>query len=337
MRAEVNATISAVADAVARFEPVRLLVDERHFDEAQRRFPSDGMLHAHPVEVCVVETGCSDLWMRDIAPTFTKGANGVLLHGVDFNFNGWGQKTSSEASTRLAKFLLDAMSIPRISSTITTEGGAFEIDGHGTLIASESCIVNANRNPGQTRTQIEAELNRTLGIQKFIWVPGAKDLDSTDFHIDAVARFARPGIVLFASPRAQCAYGSDENDEWVTAHHEARRILSAATDARGQPLEIVDIVEPRLEEVIVEETAREELLASQRNMTGYRPVFSYVNYLLVNGGLVFPQFGDIRADEAALETARRIFPDREIVAVNARALGMLGGGIHCISQEVPLL
>ncbi|OAR01265.1 hypothetical protein LLEC1_04467 [Akanthomyces lecanii] len=337
MRAEVNAAISAVADAVARFEPVKLLVDAEQFDDAQRRFPSNGTLQrAHPVEVCVVESGGTDLWMRDIAPTFTRGADG-RLRGVDFNFNGWGKMAGCEESARLAKTLLDAMGVPRVASSITTEGGAFEIDGHGTLMASESCIVNANRNPGQTRAQIEAELARTLGVQKFIWVPGAKDLDSTDFHIDAVARFARPGTVLFASPRPECASDSEQDTQWINAHHEARRILAAATDARGHPLEIIDMAEPRLEEVIVEKKAREALLASQTNTSANRPVFSYVNYLLVNGGVVFPQFGDRTADEAALQTARKVFSDREVVTVNVRVLGLVGGGIHCISQEVPLV
>ena len=337
MRAEVNATISAVAAAVARFEPVRLLVDQKQLEEAQRRFPTGGTSqYAHAVEVCTVETCYSDLWMRDIAPTFTVSTDGVL-HGVDFNFNGWGQKASGETCTTLAKLLLDTMNIPRISSSIVTEGGAVEIDGQGTLIASESSIINDNRNPGQTRTQIEAELSRTLGIQKFIWVPGAKNLDSTDFHIDALARFARPGVLLFASPRDGSANSSEEDAEWIAAHREARRILAAATDARGRSLEVIDVVEPRLEGVIADDTAREELLASQKKTAGYRPVFSYVNYLLVKGGVVFPQFGDREADEAALETARRVFPDREVVSVNVSALGVLGGGIHCISQEIPFV
>lgn len=321
-RAAVTKVISAVAEAVARFEPVRILVDEEYLDEAKKRFSGQ---YSHKIDVCTVRTGCPDMWMRDLAPTFTLSRDGVL-HGVDFNFNCWGAKTENEASEKLAKSLLSDLNIPRVASSITAEGGAIEVDGQGTLIASESSIINDNRNPGQTRAEIEAELSRTLGIEKFLWVPGAVNLDSTDFHIDAVARFARPGVVLFASPREGSGDGSEEDKKWLAAHREARQILAEATDARGRKIEVIDVFEPRLQAVLPEIV-----------VPGYRPVFSYANYLLVEGGVILSQFGDAEADAAAVKTMQEVFPDREIVPVEATALGLFGGGIHCISQEVPLV
>lgn len=333
-RAAATATISAIAEAVSRFEPVRLLVKAEQKEEAGAKFATSTSKGKHGIEAHTVATGAPDMWMRDIAPTFTSSSDGVL-HGVDFNFNGWGGKIGEEKSYRLAESLLKDLNIPRIHSSIVAEGGAIEVDGQGTLLASESSILNDNRNPGKTRAQIEDELSRTLGVQKIIWVPGAKGLDSTDFHIDAVARFAAPGVVIFAQPRDGAGDGSKEDAEWIEAHREARRILAAATDAQGRPLEIIDVLEPRLELVVPDEAER-ALLAEQKS-EGFRPVFSYVNYLLVEGGVVFPQFGDREADAAAVAMAQRAFPDREVVPVNARGLGVFGGGIHCVSQEVPLL
>lgn len=331
-RSAVKPTISAIAQAVAKFEPVRLLVDETELSEAQKQLYSSGSKVIHPIDIRSVGTGCPDIWMRDIGPTCTVNVDGVV-HGVDFNFNGWGSKVYGAPNAKLARSLLFDIKIPHVQSCIVTEGGAIEVDGEGTLIASESSILNDNRNPGKTRLQIETELTRTLGIEKFIWVPGARDLDSTDFHIDAVARFVRPGVIFFASPRDGRGTGSKQDTAWYEAHQEARRILAETTDARGRRLEILDMVEPRLELVVTDEAAR-KVIASEAS-AGYRPVFSYVNYLLVKGGVIFPQFGDEEADAAALVSAQRAYPDREVVPVNVATLGVFGGGIHCVSQEIP--
>lgn len=331
-RTHVTETVCAVAEAVARFEPVRLLVDEKHLEQANEWLGAATPASKFPIQIHTVATGCPDMWMRDIAPTFTVRDDGVL-HGIDFNFNGHGGKISAKSSESLAKTLLEDINIPREASSLTAEGGAIEVDGQGTLMASESSIINDNRNPNKGRETIESELRRVLGIKKFIWVPGATSLDSTDFHIDAVARFARPGVVLFAAPREASGAEDDDDAAWRNAHLESRRVLEKATDAHGRPLELIDMSEPRLERVIPEEATRN--MATSEKLYGYRPVFSYVNYLLVDGGVIFPQFGDEEADAAALQTARRVFADREVVPVNATALGIFGGGIHCISQEVP--
>ncbi|OAA51211.1 peptidylarginine deiminase-like enzyme [Beauveria brongniartii RCEF 3172] len=327
-------TIAALAEAVARFEPVRLVTDQKYLEQAKRRFSASNTTTAHSINVFSVNTGAPGTWMRDIAPTFTLSDNNGKLYGVDYNFNTWGNETKSEASNRFARSLLAHLDIPRISASITTEGGAIEVDGQGTLIASESSIINDNRNPGQSRAQIEAELSRTLGIQKFIWVPGVKNLDATDFHIDAVARFVRPGVVLLANPHDP-TIASNKDVAWVEAHREARRVLANSTDARGRPLEIIDVLEPRFEMVVPDKETQDKLKGNKA--AGHRPVFSYVNYLLVKDGVILAQFGDAEADAAALEALHKAFPEREVVPVMARALGMLGGGLHCAAQEVPLV
>lgn len=324
--------VCAIAEAVARFEPVKLLVGEERAEEARKRYPP-GSSQTHKIEIHLIEGDQLDLWMRDIAPVFTvedepKSGTGIL-RGVGFNFNGWGGKVLTESCAKLAKTLLSDLNIGRVTSRVTTEGGAIEIDGDGTLIASESSIINDNRNLAMSKKDIEDELSRLLGVTKFLWVPGLKGHDSTDFHIDAVARFVKPGVILFASP------GEGENDSWANAHRRAREILANSTDAKGRTLEIIDVTEPRVEHVIKDKELLEELKGELSR--GYRWVFSYVNFLMVNGGVVFPQFGDEEADAKAVETARRVFAGREVVPVNVQELGMLGGGIHCASQEVPCI
>lgn len=324
--------VSAIAEAVAKFEPVKLLVDTERLEEARKRFPPE-YFRDHPIEIHAIEDSQLDLWMRDIAPVFTveKSLDGGqdTIQGVNFNFNGWGGKVMTKTNASLAKAVLSDLNIGQVASTITAEGGAIEVDGEGTLIASESSLVNDNRNAGKSRENIEEELSRTLGINKFLWVSDIKRCDTTDFHIDAVARFAKPGLILFSSPQA------DDEDDWAQAHRQAREILSNETDAKGRPLEIIDIMEPQVEDVVGDETILEEMMADKAR--GYRWVFSYVNYLIVNGGVVFPQFGAKEADAHALKIAREVFADRQVVPVMVRELGIFGGGIHCATQEMPLV
>ncbi|KJZ75727.1 hypothetical protein HIM_04884 [Hirsutella minnesotensis 3608] len=318
-----TADVSAIADAVAAFEPVTLVVGRERLADARRRFPSPGSTR-HPVRLHPYDGQGQqlDLWMRDIAPVFVtrrgRGAEnqGSGLAGVDFNWNGWGNKFRTDDGARLARQLLQDLGVERVSSSLVTEGGAIEVDGQGTLMATKSSIINDNRNPGLSQHDVEAELRRTLGVDKFIWFPGVKCADVTDCHVDALARFVRPGLILLSKP----AKGPDS--PWTRVYREAREILSSATDAQGQHLEVIDVVEP---DIPLDETDE-----------GESPVFSYVNYLIVNGGLILPQFGDAKADAAALEVASRVFgEERQIMPVVIRQLPLLGGGIHCATQQVP--
>ncbi|KAK2590990.1 hypothetical protein QQS21_011326 [Conoideocrella luteorostrata] len=330
--------VSSIAEAFARFEPVTLLVSRERLRLAQRRFatPTSTSKQAHEIRIHPIEEGDQlDLWMRDIAPTFTLGRRGpepglhtkrdAVLHGVSFNFNGWGNKFHTETCAGLARRYLREHHIEHVSCSIVAEGGALEVDGRGTLMASESSLVNENRNPGKSRDQIEQELSRTLGITKFIWIPGLKGRDTTDFHIDAYARFVRPGVVLVSG-------SAEQGGDWGKAYDEARGILERATDAEGRKLRILEIPEPMAEEVVTDE----ETLRLVREERGYRPVHSYVNFLIVNGGVILPQFGVDEADRKAREVVAEAFGhERVVVPVMIDELPLLGGGIHCSTQEVP--
>lgn len=315
--------ISAIAEAVALFEPVTLLVNSDQLDEAKKRFKKSGQITLVPVPI---DEYALDLWMRDMAPTYVVDSVQQALSGVDYNFNGWGGKYPVDADESLASIILNTSHVPQIASTIVTEGGSLEVDGEGTLIITESSILNSNRNPKQSRADVEAELRHTLGVEHIIWIPGRKGLDVTDCHIDGLARFISPGCVLLSKPN------EPDNGPWTQIYNEARQILSDATDARGQRLEVVEITEASMYSIGLDGRTLQDIEDGKEDA----PALNYVNYLLVNDGVIFPQFGDKKADVAALKVMKSLYPDRDVEPVFITELPMLGGGIHCSTQEVPL-
>ncbi|KAJ5294885.1 agmatine deiminase [Penicillium antarcticum] len=312
--------ISAIAEAVAEFEEVTLLVTPDRLKEAKKRFKHDpDDIIVQPVH----DFPKLDLWMRDMAPTFV--FDGCHLSGVDYNFNGWGNKYPVAASESLASQVCDNMDRPRISTWLVTEGGSLEVDGDGTLLITESSIINENRNPGKTREQIEDELRRTLGVSNIIWLPGVKGGDVTDGHVDGLARFVAPGKVVISKPNTL------DNTQFSAVFKEAYSILSNATDAHGQRIEVIEMVEADLYSLGLDKGTLKDIESEEEDY----PSLSYVNWLLVNGGVIFPQFGDKKADAAALKIIRDLYQDRRVMTVRLDQLPFLGGGIHCSTQEVP--
>ena len=310
--------VSAIVDAVSLFEPVTVVVTPQRERDAKSRFRK-----ADNVRVQAVRGYEKlDLWMRDMAPTFV--LHGCALAGVDYNFNGWGNRYPVDADESLASMLLQGPE--KINTTLVTEGGSLEVDGEGTLLVTESSVLNKNRNPGWTKAQAEDELKRTLGVTKVIWIPGRPGLDLTDCHVDGLARFVKPGSVVLSRP---CEL--DEKDPWTKIYREARDILSTATDARGRKLKVHEIAEADFANVKVDRETRKAIEAGEEDY----PSFSYVNYLLVNGGVIFPQFGDKAADKAAKKAIQELYEERDVEAVYLDELPFLGGGIHCSTQEVP--
>lgn len=320
--------VSNIAQAVAHFEPVTLVVGAERIEEAEVYF--NDIETPFSIRLHRIQGDSMDIWMRDIAPVFVIKENpgeGTLV-GLDYNFNGWGGKYPTPTTCELARKILEDMGLERIETSIVTEGGALETDGEGTLILTASSIVNDNRNPGKSRQDIEEELIRTLGVEKIIWIPGRDGLDSTDCHIDALARFARPGVILLSR-----ANEVDPTD-WTIVYEEARSILSTATDAKGRTFEIIEVEEP--DEDLFEPPPKG--VKGVKGIDDDRAVRSYVNYLLVNGGIILPQFGDPAHDAAAIRATQRVFgEERKIYPVLIEQLPVLGGGVHCATQEIPEL
>lgn len=295
-------SIADIANAIAAFEPVVMLMDGSH-QRTARQFLSDA------VEIWDVPT--EDLWARDSGPLFVLDGKGGLAVS-HLNFNGWGGKQIHANDGAIARRIAERMGLPLFDNGLVGEPGGVEADGSGTLIAHESSWVNANRNAG-TRDEIGALLLDALGAEKIVWAPGVAGADITDYHIDSLARFAEPGVILIQMPDAIVP-----GDPWSRAAFETHDILRDATDANGRRFELVVIPEPGRVRV---------------NSPDF--VASYVNYYVCNGAVIAAQFGDQQADTIARETLTELYPDREIVMLDVDPLGEVGGGIHCATREQP--
>ncbi|MFF2747148.1 agmatine deiminase family protein [Kitasatospora sp. NPDC058048] len=301
----VRQDIAGLAQAIAGFEPVVLLARPDQAAQARQAVGSS---------VEVLELKVDDLWARDTGPTFVTGPQG--LAGVDFNFNGWGDKQTHANDSLVARYLLDHYRITRIQAPITGEGGGIEVDGEGTLMATESSWVNGNRNPGKSRDQIEASLKDLLGVEKVIWFQGVAGQDITDCHVDALARFAEPGIVVLHRPAADAP-----PDVWTTASAQALQVLQTETDAQGRTLKVVDLPEP---DTALIPGAGKDFLAT------------YINYYVCNGGVIVPRFGDQATDDRAAGILGDLHPGRKVTQVGINHIASGGGGIHCATQQQPV-
>ncbi|MFJ9840525.1 agmatine deiminase family protein [Kitasatospora sp. NPDC101155] len=301
----VRQDIAGLAQAVAGFEPVVLLARPDQADQARQACGSS---------VEVLELMVDDLWARDTGPTFVTGSHD--LAGIDFNFNGWGGKQTHVNDSQVARNLLDHYGITRLQAPITGEGGGIEVDGEGTLMATESSWVNDNRNPGKSRDQIEASFKELLGVEKVIWFKGVAGQDITDSHVDALARFAEPGTVVLHRPAADTP-----PDVWTAASAQALQVLRSATDARGRTLKVVDLPEP---DVALIQGAGKNFLAT------------YINYYVCNGGVIVPRFGDKATDDRAAGIIGDLHPGRKVTQLTINHIAAGGGGIHCATQQQPV-
>ncbi|KAF1729998.1 putative agmatine deiminase [Beauveria bassiana] len=326
---DVTKDITTIAEAVALFEPVTLVVTPERLEEAESRFKRAKNITLLPINGYPK----LDLWMRDMAPTYVVNDDpneDARLHAVDYNFNGWGGKYPTGTRSSLARIIAAHSGIPLVASSLVAEGGSLEVDGDGTLLITESSVLIDNRNPGRGKGWVEEELHRTLGVDKIIWLPGRRGLDITDGHVDGLVRFVAPGRVLLSRPS-----NTDDAaaaDPFVQMYQEAHDILTGATDARGRRFRITEVAEADLGKLDVSRRVRKDVESGKEDY----PSLTYVNYLVVNDGVIFPQFGDRRADKAALKIIQELFPKREIEPVYIYDLPFYGGGIHCSTQEIPI-
>ncbi|MGW7084706.1 agmatine deiminase family protein [Streptomyces sp. NPDC054871] len=300
----VREDIARVARTIAEYEYVVMMARPEQQKAAQKACGRD---------VEVIPLVVDDLWARDTVPVFVEQDGGVV--GVDFNFNGWGDKQEHTNDARVGRTLLSKYDIPRRKAPLVSEGGSFETDGEGTLLITESSIVNDNRNRGKSQDQIEAELKRTLGIKKVIWLAGVRGEDITDAHVDSLVRFTAPGVVLLDR-----AFPGTPADSWSRAADQAKAVLSKATDARGRSFEVIDLPQPDLDRITGE---------------GDDFVSTYANFYVANDSVFMPRFGDRKADSRARSILREHFPQRDIVPVRIDAIASGGGGIHCSTHDQP--
>jgi agmatine deiminase len=299
--ADLQANIALIASTIAGFEPVVMLAAAEHHAAIKK-------LVSGKVELWDIAT--DDLWCRDSGPSFVVDGKGGLAV-TQFNFNGWGGKQVHGNDGLIAARVAERLGLQVFDAGLVGEAGGVESDGHGVLIAHESSFINPNRNKG-SKAEVEAALLATMGAKQMIWAPGISGADITDYHIDALARFVKPGQVLI-----QMGDALDPSDPWSVAAFETRKRLEAA-EVNGAKLDLVVLPEPM--DIRVDEPDF---------------VSSYVNYYVCNGAVIAAEFGDKAADKAAAEMLGQLYPGREVISLNIDRVGEVGGGIHCATHEQP--
>jgi agmatine deiminase len=294
---------AATARAIAAFEPLVMVCNAGEAD-AVRQLCGEGV---EPLELPI-----DDSWLRDNGPIFVRNDRGELAL-VHFGFNSWGEKyLPYDADARLPELLASHFGVRRYRAPFVLEGGSYFVDGEGTLVTTEQCLLDPNRNPSMSREEIEEGLRSYLGVDTVIWLPhGLVEDRDTDGHIDGVAQLVGPGTVMLA-----VAAGDDDPN--APRFAEDRNTLAFATDAKGRSFDVVD-----------------GPVNSWATVEGVgRVVIPYMNHYLANGAAIVPIAGNPE-DEPALELLAKAYPDREIVGVPGAIISHGGGGPHCITQQVP--
>lgn len=295
--------VARVARAISTFEPV--VIAARPLDMAEAQLATSGKTE-------LFEVALDDSWARDSGPTFVVAEDG-RRGAVQWEFNAWGNKyhpwaDDAQFATRVAR----QSDVRVYSAPLVCEGGAIHADGQGTLITTEQCLLNPNRNPHLDRQQVEERLALFTGARRVIWLGEGFSDEETDGHVDNIACFVAPGRVLVGVP-------SSRSHPDFAPVSEAIRRLSETRDAEGRRIEIIEVEQP---------------LTERTDWRGRRLQASYVNFYLANGGVVMPGFDD-RNDEKAREIVAACFPGRDILQIQALDIVEGGGGIHCITQQEP--
>jgi len=312
-----------LAAAIARFEPVTVGVSAAHFDTARARLAP---------AVRLVEMSHDDCWMRDVGPTFVVNAEGER-RGVDWRFNAWGGRRAGlyfpwDEDERVARKVLEIERCERYAAPFVNEGGAIHVDGKGTALVTEQCLLDPFRNGRMQRSRMESLLAAYLGAKKVVWLGEGVVNDETRGHIDNLACFVRPGVVALM-------WTDDRRDPQHAVSSDALARLLDERDARGRRIEVVKLPMPGP----LTMTAREAKGVMAREGTrprraGERLAGSYVNFYPANGAIVMPLI-DRRTDRQAAAQLKRLFPDRRVVGVPSRELLLGGGNVHCLTQQIP--
>jgi agmatine deiminase len=297
--------------AIAEFEPVAVIVNPQEEGRIRDLFQGKSTVHA----IDFLPIPHNDAWIRDNGPTFVINGSGELA-GINWGFNAWGEKyTPYDLDNEVASKILDCFGVKRFDAPFILEGGSIHSDGEGTLLTTEQCLLNPNRNPHLSREQIEDYLLQYLNAKKIIWLKRGLAGDETDGHVDNAACFAAPGMLFMQA----CEDPRDENYEITQENME---VIGRLTDAKGRRLQVIPIQQP-----------------PERAFQDSRLTLSYINFYFVNGGIILPVFGGDAegTDKMAERVFQQTFPDRRIRKVDGMAIIKEGGNVHCTTQQMPAL
>uniref|UniRef100_A0A2P2K7G7 Agmatine deiminase n=1 Tax=Rhizophora mucronata TaxID=61149 RepID=A0A2P2K7G7_RHIMU len=305
-----QSVFTKVAIAISKFEPVTVCASAAQWKNARSQLPEN---------IRVIEMSMNDSWFRDTGPTFVVRKSASIpefleheVAGIDWNFNSWGGIEEGcykdwSLDLLVARKILQIEMYPRFYNSIILEGGSIHVDGEGTCLTTEECLLNKNRNPNMTREEIEDELKMYLGVQKVIWLPrGLFGDDDTNGHIDNMCCFVRPGVVLLS-------WTDDKKDDQYERSKEAFDVLTNSTDANGRKFQIIKLHVPGPLYMTEEEAAGLSHDDDGKPRTaGTRLAASYVNFYIANRGIIVPQFGDKKWDDEAIRVLSQAFPNHEV-------------------------
>ena len=318
-----QAAYAAVATAIKQFCNVSILVDADNLQSCQDQLPND-------IEVMAMPS--NDAWARDTVPTFLINDYGEL-RACDWTFNAWGGDYDGlyspwDDDDKLAERLCEQLAIKRYRTEgFVMEGGAFHVDGEGTVLTTRMCLLSPGRNPQLNEHQIEDKLKDYLNVEKVLWIDDGIDPDETTGHIDDLACFVRPGEVV-------CLFTEDSSHPFYAATQQAYAQLCAMTDAKGRRLKVHKlcctknpVTLPDDHDIVSSDDAKPRLSDDVC-------IASYANFLICNEGVIVPQYDDIN-DSLAIEQLEKIFPHHQVVGVRTKEIVFGGGNIHCITQQQP--
>ena len=310
-----------VARAISQFEPVTMIASAAQYAHARNVLPP---------EIRVVEMANDDAWCRDCGPTFVKNDKGEV-RGIDWDFNAWGGLVDGlyfpwANDDAIAQKVCEIEGIDTYRTPgFVLEGGSIHVDGEGTLLTTEMCLLSEGRNPHMSREEIEETLKEYLNLEKIIWIKDGIDPEETNGHIDDVACYVRPGEVA-------CIWTEDTENPFYNECQAAYKTLSEATDAKGRKLKVHKLCMPKVPVTIKGDFKIDYVEGTLPREDGDICIASYMNFLIVNGGVIVPQYGD-ENDALALEQIQAMFPERKAVGVYTREVVYGGGNIHCITQQ----
>ena len=316
-----------VAEAIREFEPVSLCVPPLQYENALARVSELG---SHNIRI--IEMTNDDAWIRDCGPTFLVNDKGDL-RAVDWEFNAWGGLVDGlyfpwDQDALVARKVCEIEGVDSYKTKdFVLEGGSIHVDGEGTVLVTEMCLLHPSRNPHLTKEDIEDKLKDYLNCVKVLWVKDGIDPYETNGHIDDVACFIRPGEVA-------CIYTDDKEHPFYQEAKAAYDFLSQQTDAKGRPLKVHKMCVTKEPCYLQEAATIDYVEGSIPREEGEMAIASYLNFLIVNGGIILPQYGD-ENDQLAKQQVQEMFPDRKVVGVRTEEIAYGGGNIHCITQQQP--
>ncbi len=314
-------TFVNLAKAILEFEPVTVCVSKEQYANARNQLPR---------EVRVVEMASNDAWIRDSGPTFLTNDKGEV-RAVDWEFNAWGGLYDGlyfpwDMDLQIAQKVCEIENIDTYHTPgFVLEGGSFHVDGEGSVITTDMCLLSEGRNPDMSKEEIEQKLCEYLNCEKVIWIKDGIDPYETNGHIDDVACYIRPGVV-------GCIWTEDKESQFYQACQDAYQTLTQATDAKGRKLEVHKLCMPKKYVTIKGDFEIDSVEGTMPREDGEVSIASYMNFLIVNGGVIVPQYGD-ENDELALKTIQTWFPERKVVGVRTEEIAFAGGNIHCVTQQ----